>query len=154
MIPSPTVPPMARRPPTSRATPLTAARRALAAALALAVFAVSLVGGARFVWCAPMARAMAHSCCPSTHAAGERPAPAVEPQCCEARRLASLPLTTFDLAPDLAVPPPLAVGLVVFALVLLTALAPRAPPRVRPRLARARAGPRAPLYLRHCALLN
>lgn len=129
-------------------------RRAVTLTLSLIVFALSLTNGAHYVWCAPMARALVHPCCPAVHTPEQHGTPSVEPLCCEARQLASLPSVLLDHSPGPFVPPPVVIALALVALVLLSRLAPRAPPSLRSRRTHARAGPPIALYLHHCALLN
>lgn len=124
------------------------AARLIALALAVVTLVPAALGGARFVYCAPMQRAMLHACCPSER--GHAPArhDVLDAPCCETRALSSLP--TGDppraMVPD--VPPS--------PRVLLWTIAAMFPPEVawptaqRPsRERRARAGPEAPLYVLH-----
>ncbi|MFO0630255.1 MAG: hypothetical protein U0325_32160 [Polyangiales bacterium] len=134
--------------------PLIASRAALRAlALALATLAValpSLFGGAAYVWCEGMHRAMVRPCCPET-----RPDPAhaaIDQPCCDERAVAGMPTVPLPELP-LPVAPPLAlfVAMTVWLMVMRRE-APARPPRRGHR--RTRAGPAPPLYQLHCALLN
>lgn len=140
--------------------PLTALLRALRRSLrrvarVLVLFAVLLsatLGGARYVWCVPMHRAMVHACCPAGDA-HDHHAAVDDPSCCEGRRFAPAAPTVLPELPLPALPPPLVAAVLAFALVCLALLgAPR--PRPRVVLAFARAGPPRRLYLTHCSLRN
>jgi hypothetical protein len=65
--------------------------------LAIALTLATLAGGTRFLWCAPMGRAL-HACCCPTHP-NERAS--LRMVCCEAREIAPLPSSDRD---DPAVP--------------------------------------------------
>ncbi len=117
--------------------------------LAVAYLAAAVLGGTVFVWCAPMAAAMLHACCP----AEARHAPAVAPPCCEGHRVVALPDFAAGDFPDAGVPPaPLVAVLALALLYAVTRLAPRRGLRLRAHPARA--GPRVPLFLQHRALRN
>ncbi|MCS6797184.1 MAG: hypothetical protein NZ898_01415 [Myxococcota bacterium] len=64
-------------------------RFVLGVLLAASVLFGTAVGGARFVWCEPMQRALLRCCCPKAPAQEE--CPAVARSCCVEQRLASLP---------------------------------------------------------------
>lgn len=127
------------------------ARAVVALALALAVLVPAAFGGLGFVWCAPMGRAMARSCCPATRHA--HAPPAVEQPCCEGHRVASLPAFRSDLAHDPWVAPPPLVALLALAWLFAVASPLRDTLRGA-RVRRARDGPSPPLYLLHCSLRN
>lgn len=135
----------ARRPLPARTT------RARLAALVLAVayLASAVLGGTVFVWCAPMAAAMLHACCP----AEARHGPVVEQPCCEGHRVAALPDLSAGAAPDAWIAPaPLVAVLALAILYAVSGIAARPPQRLRAHPARA--GPRVPLFLRHRSLRN
>ncbi len=141
-----------RRPPRQTTTLTERVRRALVVAMVtLSVLIPAAFGGLTYVWCAPMERALLHTCCPaSSHHAREA---AVEQLCCEAQRVAPLASFSADAPPDLWVAPAPLVCLL--ALAVLFAVGSDPPPawtRMRARLARA--GPSPPLYLLHRSLLN
>jgi len=105
------------------------------------------VGGRAYVWCAPMAEARAHCCCPDAPSAHD----AISVECCDDRITPSLPSTERGQASSLAIPPAALVA--VLALELL--FAREVPPEAwRQRaIGAARAGPservhaRASVYL-------
>lgn len=138
----------ARRATPNRSTVLRTV--ALLAAL-LAVVWPSVLGGARYVWCEGMSRAMLHACCPEEH-----PDPAhaaIDQPCCEDRLVSAMPDTDRGYGVDGLVAPP--VVLLVAMAVWLLAMRRRAPALAVPRgRTFARAGPEPPRYLLHCALLN
>lgn len=127
-------------------------KRALVVLLVtLSVFVPTALGGLSYVWCAPMARALLRSCCPSAeqHHGG----PSIEQPCCESHRVA--PLATFaSHAPvDPWIGPAPMVCLLALAVLFAAGAAPPAT-RVRLRARQARAGPAPPLYLMNRSLLN
>lgn len=138
--------------PPTRRRHRTRSLRPIALLLALVAIAVpSIFGGATYVWCEGMARAMVRPCCPETH---DHPGyPALSQPCCDDRVVAAMPST--DLAHGIGglVAPPMLV--VVAMAVLLLAMRRTAPGASAPRgRAFARAGPAPPLFLVHCALRN
>ncbi len=90
--------------PRRHESPPRAALRALALALAaLAVVLPSLFGGAGYVWCEGMHRAMLRPCCPE-----ERPVPghaSIDQPCCDERAVAGMPTVPLPGLP-LPLPPP------------------------------------------------
>ncbi len=141
-----------KRPERRHATVETRLRRALVVALvALSVLIPAALGGLTYVWCAPMERALLHTCCPaSSHHTREA---VIEQLCCEAQRVAPLASFSADSPPDLWVAPAPLVCLL--ALAVLFAVGSEAPPaRTTMRARLARAGPSPPLYLLHRSLLN
>lgn len=117
----------------------------------LAVLVPAALGGLTYVWCAPMARALIHACCPAASHASR--GPSVEAPCCEGQRVAPLAMFNADVAPPLWVGAALFVSLI--ALAVLYAVGSEAPPAwALGRALRARAGPSPPLYLLHRSLLN
>ena len=137
---------MTRQPRRPRPAPRT---RLAALALALAFLASAVFGGTLFVWCAPMAAAMLHACCPPA----AHHEPVLEQPCCEGHRVAALPDFSGGALPDLVVPPAPLVALLALAILYAVAgLSARPPTRLRAHPARA--GPRVPLYLRHRSLLH
>lgn len=137
--------------PCRSTSPSRAALRALALALAtLAVALPSLFGGAGYVWCEGMHRAMVRPCCPEA-----RPDPAhpsLDQPCCDERAVAGMPTVPL---PDLPAPLPPPLALFVAMTVWLLAMRRDAPARLSPRgHRRTRAGPAPPLYRLHCALLR
>lgn len=133
----------------SRPARLHGARALAALALAAVLFAMAAVGGTVFVWCAPMAKAMLHTCCPAAH---ER-VDAVEQPCCEGHRIDAMPdfASGFVATPWIA-PPPLVAVLALFLLYAVRGARPESPRRRRTWPARA--GPRTPLFLRVLSLRN
>lgn len=122
-------------------------------ALGLAVLAVvlpSVFGGAAYVWCEGMRRAMVRPCCPESH--HERSRASLDQPCCEDRHVAGMPTTDLPQGPGF-VPPPVTLALAMCLwLLALRRWPPRLPtPRGAPRT---RAGPAPPLYRLHCALLR
>lgn len=116
---------------------------------ALAVLASTLLGGAVYVWCAPMARAMLHACCPSDHASEG----AIEQPCCEAHRVDAMPSFAAGYVPTPWVAPPPLVA--VIALALLYAVATWGAPMRRVVFANPpRAGPGRRRFLTLCTLRN
>ncbi len=121
----------------------------MALVLALAFLVSAVFGGTVFVWCAPMAAAMLHACCPP-QAHTER---AFEQPCCEGHRVAALPDFSAAELPSPFIPPaPLLAVLALAILFAVAAMFDRPPPRLRAHPARA--GPRLPIYLRHRTLLR
>lgn len=107
------------------------------------------LGGLTYVWCAPMARALMHTCCPAASHASH--APSVEVPCCEGQRVAPLAMFNADVAP------PLWVGAALFVQASSPSRCVRRrlePPPWALGALRARAGPSPPLYLLHRSLLN
>lgn len=140
---------MAARPARPRRTSGLRAFALLVALLAVAL--PSVLGGARYVWCEGMSRAMLHACCPEEH-----PDPAhaaIDQPCCEDRFVSAMPATSLGHGVDGLVAPP---AVLFFAMaVWLLAMRRRAPALAVPRgRTLARAGPEPPLFLVHCALLN
>lgn len=133
-------------------TPTTRVRRALVVAMvALSVLIPAVFGGLTYVWCAPMERALLHTCCPASSHHGREAS--VEQLCCEAQRVAPLASFSMDAAPDLWVAPAPLVCLLALAVLFAVGSDPP-PPWTRMRARLARAGPAPPLYLLHRALLN
>lgn len=137
--------------PRRHESPPRAALRALALALAaLAVVLPSVFGGAGYVWCEGMHRAMVRPCCPE-----ERPDPAhasIDQPCCDERAVAGMPTVPL---PDLPLPLPPPLALFVAMTVWLLVMRRDAPSLAAPRgHRRTRAGPAPPLYRLHCALLR
>lgn len=117
----------------------------------LAVALPSVLGGARYVWCEGMSRAMLHACCPEEH-----PDPghaAIDQPCCEDRSVTAMPVTHLGHGVDGLVAPPV---ILFFAMALwFLVMRRRATARPAPRgRTFARAGPEPPRFLLHCALLN
>lgn len=136
--------------PARRPLPARPTRTRLAAlVLAVAYLASAALGGTVFVWCAPMAAAMLHACCP----AEARHGPVVEQPCCEGHRVAALPDFASGDLPDAWVPPPALVAVLALAILYAVAWVSARPPQ-RLRAHPARAGPRVPLFLRHRSLRN
>ncbi len=116
----------------------------------LAVLVPAAVGGLSFVWCAPMARALLHTCCP---ASAQDHGAVLEAPCCEGQRVATLASFRLDAPPAPWVPPPMLVALIALAVLYAAgAVAPGIP--WRRRATRARAGPSPPLFLLHRSLRN
>jgi len=123
--------------------------RPLVLVLSLAFLASAALGGTVFVWCAPMARAMLHACCPSTapHEA------VIASPCCEGHQIAALPDGTTGTTVDVWIPPAPLVAVIALALLYTTAMSSVSTP-LRLRMHPARAGPHVPLFLRHRTLRN
>lgn len=116
---------------------------------ALAVLLSTTLGGAVFVWCAPMARAMLHACCPPEHAT-ER---TFEQPCCEAHRVDAMPSFAAGYVPVPWIAPPPLVAVIALALLYgVTSL--RAPARRVVRAHPPRAGPGTKRFLTLCTLRN
>lgn len=133
-------------------TPRLRSLRALVALVALLAVALpSALGGAVYVWCEGMQRAMVRPCCPESH--GDAAHPSLDQPCCDERVVSALPVTALTQGLDGLVAPPL---VVFFAMaVWLFAMRRRAPQTPPPRgRTQARAGPEPPRFLLHCALRN
>lgn len=127
---------------TSRATwPVLWLRHALrlcAALTAVATLALASVAGLGFLWCAPMAEARLHCCCPPDEV---EEGDVVERLCCERRETADMPSGRLANAPELIAHPaaPLPVVVTFDPRPNVTASIPRRPAR-RP-MSRARGSP-------------
>ena len=114
----------------------------MALAMGLAVALTALAGGRAYVWCAPMAEARAHCCCPSAPAAHD----AIGADCCDDRLTPSLPSTERAQASTLAIAPPGLIAVLALELMFAREVAPDA---WRQRDIRAaRAGPRQRVHAR------
>lgn len=130
-----------------------ALRRVARVFLLLAVMLSATLGGARYVWCVPMHRAMVHACCPPSGAHHDAPTAVDDPSCCEGRQFTAMTATPLPELPLHALVASPVVTALAFALVCL-ALAGAARPRPVAVRAFARAGPRRRIYLTHCSLRN
>jgi hypothetical protein len=118
------------------------ARGTTALAMGLAVALAVLGGGRAYVWCAPMAEARAHCCCPHAAAAHD----AIRVDCCDDRVTPSLPSTERGQASTLAIAPPALVA--VLALDLLFGREAASDASHEHAIRAARAGPRERLHAR------
>jgi hypothetical protein len=121
--------------------------RALALGLSLVVAASALFGGRAYVWCAPMAEARDHCCCPHGHDTHD----AWRVDCCDDRQTPSLPSVERGATATADIPPAALVLVLALELAFLDP-GPDGDERAY-ALRAARAGPRERVHALHSVYL-